>query len=63
MVMEPNHLNSVDEDIAQRRAKEKKEDVDYHRKPFLRHIVNTLVVLGILAVVVLIFVIVIANSR
>ncbi|ANS76557.1 hypothetical protein AWM70_19885 [Paenibacillus yonginensis] len=63
MVMEPSQLNSVDEDLAQRRAKEKKEDVDYHRKPLLRHLVNTLIVLGILAIVVFVFVILIANSR
>lgn len=63
MVLEPKNLNSVDEDIAQRKVKEKNDDIQYHRQPFLRQLANTLIVLGILAVVVVIFIVFIVIKR
>lgn len=57
MILEPKNLNSIDEDIAKMKMNDIKQDIEYHREPFSRHLVNILIVLSILAVLGVIFIV------
>ncbi|WP_138495402.1 hypothetical protein [Paenibacillus pinistramenti] len=63
MVLNPKNLNGIDEELAKRQTEDKANDYRYHREPFSRHLLNALIVLGILAVVVVVFSLLISHSR
>lgn len=63
MVLEPRNLNGIDEDIEKIKMDEQINKANYYRDSFSKNLINTLIALGILAIIAIVFMIIITRLR